>query len=217
MHMIYCPCDQSMAIDIIQFSSVQSLSHVWLFATPWTAAHQASLSVTHSWSLLKLISIKLVILSSHPNLCFPPLFLPPIFPSIRVFSIRSVLASGGQSIGASASASILPVNIQDWFPLGWTGLISLQSKELLTTLNSSSTPQFKSIHSLALRFLYGPTLISTHEYWKNHSFGYIQLISQRQNILQGKRDSFGKTEVSTCTYLFYLSNFFLNQERANHF
>ena len=99
------------------FSSVQSLSHVRLFATPWTAAHQASLSITNSWSLLKLMSIESVMPSSHLILCHPLLLLPSIFPNIRVFSNESVLCiigrTEGQSIGASASASVLPVNIQD--------------------------------------------------------------------------------------------------------
>ena len=89
------------------------------------------------------------------------------FPAPRSFQMSQLSASGGQSIGASASASLLPMNIQDWFPLGWTGWISLQSKGLS---KSSPTPQFKSINSLALSFLYGPTLTSIHDYWKNHSF-----------------------------------------------
>ena len=76
-------------------------------------------------------------------------------------------ASSGQSIGASASASVLPMNIQDWFPLGWTDWISLQSKGLWRV---SPTPQFKSINSLALSFLYSPTLTSIHDYWKKYSF-----------------------------------------------
>ena len=104
---------------------VQSLSHVQLFVTPWTAAHQASLSFTISQSLLKLMSIELVMPPNHPNLCCPLLLLPSMFPSIRVFSNESVLLSGGQSIGASASTSVLPMNIQGWFPLGWTGLITV--------------------------------------------------------------------------------------------
>ena len=106
--------------------SVQSLSHVWVFATPWTAAHQASLSITNSWSLLKLMSIESVMPSNHLILCHSLLLPPSIFPSIRVFSNES----GGQSIGISASASVLPMNIQDSFPLGWTGWISLQSEGL---------------------------------------------------------------------------------------
>ena len=82
------------------------------FATPWTAAHQASLSFTISWSLPKLMSIELVMPSNHLILCYPLLLLPSIFPSIRVFPMSWLLASGGQSIGASASASVLPMNIQ---------------------------------------------------------------------------------------------------------
>ena len=91
------------------FVSVQLLSCVRLFETPWTAVHQASLSITNSWSLLKLMSIESVMPSNHLILCCPFLYLPSIFHSIRVFS----KPSGGQNIGASASASVLPVNIQD--------------------------------------------------------------------------------------------------------
>ena len=87
---------------------------------PWTAARQASLSIINSRSLLKLMSIRLVMPSNHLVLCCPLLLLPSIFPSIRVFS-NEFLISGGQSIAVSASASVLPMNIQDWFPLGWTG------------------------------------------------------------------------------------------------
>ena len=100
---------------------VQSLSPVQLFVTPWTAAHQASLSFTISWSLLKSIPIELVILSNHLIPCCPLLLLPSIFPGIRVFSNESVLSSGGQNIGASASASVLPMTIQGWFPLEFIG------------------------------------------------------------------------------------------------
>ena len=89
--------------------------HLWLLATPWTAARQASLSLTSSWSLLKLVSIKLVVPSNHLILCLPLLLLPSVFPSIRVFSMSQFFTSGGQNIGVSASASDLPVNIQDWF------------------------------------------------------------------------------------------------------
>ena len=97
--------------------------------------------------------IELMMSSIHPFLCFPHLLLPSIFPSIRVFSVNQYFASGGQSIGASASALILPMDIQDWFPLGWTQ-------------ESSPTPQFKSINSSGLSFLYRPTLTSKHDYWK---------------------------------------------------
>ena len=114
---------------VLQFSSVQSLSCVWLFATPWTAAHQASLSISNSWSSPKPMSIESVMPSNHLILCRPLLLLPSIFPSIRVSSSQ-FFTSGGQSIGASVSPSVLPMNIQSWFPLGLTGLVSLQSKGL---------------------------------------------------------------------------------------
>ena len=95
-----------------QFSSIQLLSRVQLFATPWTAARQASLSITNSWSLLKLMSIELVMPSNHLILCHPLLLLPSTFPIIRVFSNESVLRTWWPNIGVSASASVLPVNIQ---------------------------------------------------------------------------------------------------------
>ena len=102
----------------------QLLNHVLLFLTPWIAACQASLSFTISRSLLKLMSIESVILSSHLILCHL-LLLPSIFPASRSFPMSQLFSSGDQSIGASASASVLPVNFQGWFPLGWTlGLIS---------------------------------------------------------------------------------------------
>ena len=115
--------------SILSFSSVQLLSHVWLFVTPWTAAQQASLSITNSQSLFKLMAIESVMPSNHLILCHPLFLLPSIFPSIRVFS-NEFFASGSQSIGASTSASVLPMNIQDWFPFRWTGWIFLQSKGL---------------------------------------------------------------------------------------
>ena len=161
-------------LEFSNFSSVQSLSHVLLFVTPWTAAHQASLSITNSQSLLKLMSIELVMPSNHLILCCPLLLLHSVFPSIGFFPVSQFFESGGQSIGVSASASVLPMNIQDWFPLGLTGLI-LQPKGLS---ESSPTPQFKSINSLALSFLYSPTRTSIHDYWKNHSFGWMDLCWQ---------------------------------------
>ena len=90
--------------------------------------------------------------------------------------MNQFFASGGQSNGVSASASVLPMNIQAWFPLGWTGWISLQSPR--DSQESSPTSQFKSINSLALSFLYDPTLTSIHDYWKNHSFDYTDLCRQ---------------------------------------
>ena len=107
-----------------QFSSVQSLSHFWLFVTPWIAARQASLSITNSWSLLKLMSIQ----PSHPVVHFSS--CPQSLPASESFPMSQLFAWGGQSTGVSALASVLPVNIQDWSPLGWTSWISLQSKGL---------------------------------------------------------------------------------------
>ena len=121
-----------------EFGSVQSLSRVWLLATPWTAASQASPSITNFWSLLKLMSTESVMSLNHLNLCWPLLLLPSIFPSIRVFLVTKFFTSGGLSIGASASASVLPMNIQDWFPLGLTGWISLQSKGLSRVFSNTT-------------------------------------------------------------------------------
>ena len=101
---------------VIQFSSIQLLSRVQLFETPWIAARQASLSITNSRRLHKLMSIESVMPSSHLILCHPLLLLPPIPPSIRVFSNESTVSWGGQSIGVSALASVLPMNTQDWSP-----------------------------------------------------------------------------------------------------
>ena len=114
---------------------VQSLRRVWLFATPWTAAHQASLSCTISQSLLKLMSIESVMLSNHLVLCCPLLLLPSIFLSIRVFSTST---SGGQNIGASASLSVFAMNIHGWLPLGLPGLISFLFKGLSRVFSSTT-------------------------------------------------------------------------------
>ena len=122
-----------------RISSVQSLSCVRLLAIPWTAARQASLSITNSRSLLKLMSIESVMPSNHLILC--PLLPPSIFPSIRVFSNESVLHIRWQSIGVSVSTSVLPMNTQDWFPLGWTGWISLQSKGLSRFFSNTTAPK----------------------------------------------------------------------------
>ena len=110
----------------VQFSSLVMSNSV----TPGTAAHQASLSITNSQDLLKLMSIKSVMPSNHLIICHPLLLLPSVFPSISVFSNESVLHIRWLKYWASASASFLPMNIQDWFPLGLIDLISLQSKWL---------------------------------------------------------------------------------------
>ena len=120
------------------FFVVQLLSHIWLFATPWTAARHPSLSITNSWSLLKLMSTESVMPSNHLNLCCPLLLLPSILPSIRVFSNESVLRIRWPKYW-SFSFSISPSNnIQDWLLLGLTGLISLQSKGLSRVFSSTA-------------------------------------------------------------------------------
>ena len=132
---------------------IQSLSHVRPFPSPWTAAPRASLSYTISLSLLKLMPIESLMPSNHFILCHPLLLLPSIFTSIRVFFLVSQpFVTGGQSIGASASASVLPENIQDWFPLGLTGWISLQSKEF-SRVFSNTTIQKASILQPSVFFM----------------------------------------------------------------
>ena len=151
----------------LKVNSVQSLSHVWLFVAPWTAACQASLSITNSQGLFKLMFIELVMPSNHLILCHPLLLLPSIIPSIRVFSNESALRIKWPKYW-SFSFSISPSN-------EYSGLISFRMDwfDLLTVhgiLESSPTPQFKNINSLALNFLYGPTLTSIHNYRKSPNF-----------------------------------------------
>ena len=151
----------------VQFSSVQSLSRFRLFVTPWTAARQASQSIANSRSLFKLISMESVIPSNHLILRRPLLLPPSIFPSIKVFSNESVLCIRWPKYW-SFSFNISPSNEHSGlisFRIDWFDLLAVQG-----TLESSPTPQFKSINCLALSFLYGPTLTSIHDYWKNHSF-----------------------------------------------
>ena len=138
---------------------------------PMDCSTPGSLSITNSPSLLKLMYIESLMSSSHLIFCHPLLLLPSMFPSIRMFSKHQYFASGSQSIGVSASASFLPMNIQDGFPLGWTAWISLHT----VGLESSPTPQLKSINSSALSFLYGPTLTSIRDYWKKHSLDWMDL------------------------------------------
>ena len=127
----------------LQFSSVQSLSHVRFFATPWTAAHQASLSNTNPQSLLKLMSIELVMLFNYLILCHP-LLTPSIFPSIRVFSMSQFLTSGGQSIDWSFSFSISPSNEYSGlisFRMDWLDFLAVQEtlKSLLQHHSSKAS------------------------------------------------------------------------------
>ena len=138
--------------------------------TAWGQPHgcQASLSITNSQSLLKLTYIKSVMSSNHLIFCRPLLLLPSIFPSIRVFSSESVLRTRWTKYW-SFSFSISPSNEYSGlisFTMDWLNLHAVQRD----SQEYSPTPQFKSINSLALSFLYNPNLTSIHDYWKNHSF-----------------------------------------------
>ena len=149
-------------------SSVQSLSHVRLFATPWTAACQTSLSITNSRSLLKVMSIASVMPSNHVILCCPLLLPPSIFPSIRVFSNELVLRIRWPKYCQLQHQSFQWILRTDFLLNGLVGspCSSRDSQEY------SPTPQFKTINSSVLSFVYSPTLTSIHDYWKKHSFDY---------------------------------------------
>ena len=116
---------------------VQLFSHILLFATPWTTMCQAFMSFTISWSLFKFKSIESLMPSNHLILCHPLLLMPYFSPASGSFLMSKLFASGGQSIGTSPSASVLPMNVQDWIPLGCTTLISLQHKGLLVFSNTT--------------------------------------------------------------------------------
>ena len=151
----------------LSISSVQSLSRVPLSATPWTAARQASLSITNSRSSLRLTSIESVMPSSHLILCRPLHLLPPIPPSIRVFSNESALRMRWPkywSLSFSISLSNEHPGLIS-FRIEWLDLLAVRG----TLKSLSPTPQFKSINSSALSFLHSPTLTSIHDYWKNYS------------------------------------------------
>ena len=140
----------------------QLLSCVWIFVTPWTSACQASLSMSVSLSLFKLMFIESVMPSNHFILCHPLLLLPSIFPNISIFSNESA-----PCIRWPFSFSINPSNEYSWlisFRIDWSDLLAVQE--------SSPALQFKSINSSGLSLLYGPTLTSIHDYWKNHSFHF---------------------------------------------
>ena len=150
--------------------SLQLLSHVRLFATPWTAAGQASLSITNSQSLLKLLSIELVMPSTTSSSGIPFSSCLQSFPVLESFQMRQFFAD--ICAGLSASTSVLPMNTQDSFPLGWTVWTSLQSQEF------SPTPQFKRVNSLVLSFLYSPTLTSIPDYWKTIALARWTLLAK---------------------------------------
>ena len=141
-------CFYVLLVFLLTMNMFSSLSHVQLFVTPWTAACQASLSITNSWSLLKLMSIESLIPPNHLMLCCPLLLLPSIFPSIRLFPVSQFFTSGGQSIGQHQSFQwIFRTDfLQD-------GLVRSPCYPR-DSQESSLTPQFKSINSLALGFLY---------------------------------------------------------------
>ena len=149
----------------------QSLSRVWLFVTPWTEARQASLSFTVSWSLLKIMSIELVMPYNHLILCFPLLLLPSIFPIIRVFSNESALHIRWPNYW---SFSISPY-------IEYLGLISsrINQFDLLAFQGTlKSLPQHHNLKASILQrisFLDGTILTSIHDYWKNQSFEYTDL------------------------------------------
>ena len=159
-----------MAINLkfIKFVVVLSLSHVWLFVTPWTTAHQALLYSTISWRLLKFRSIELVMLRNHLILCCPLLLLSSIFSNIRIFSNESALTIRWPKYW-SFCFSIRPAN-------EYSGLISFRMKwlDLLAVQRTlkSSLQHHKIISSSVLGLLYASTLTSLHDYWKNYSFNY---------------------------------------------
>ena len=153
-------------IQSLQFSSVQLLGCVRLFATPRTTACQTSLSITNSQSPPKPVSIKSVMPSNHLIFCRPLLLLPSFFPSIRVFPNESALRIRWPKYW-SFNFNISPSNEHPgliYFRMKWFDLLAVQG-----TLKSSPTPQFKTINSSVLSFLYSPTFTSIHDYWKNHS------------------------------------------------
>ena len=168
------------------FGSVQLLSHVQLFVTPWTAARQASLSITKSRSLLKLMSIELVMPSDHRILCSPLLLLISIFPSIRVFSNESVLGIRWPKYW-SFSFSISPSNEYSGlisFRMDWLDLLAVQG-----TLKSLF--QHHSSKASILRcsaFFYSPALTSIHDYWKNQGFDYMDLCLKMTSLLFNSLD-----------------------------
>ena len=155
----------SLTFRVLQFNSVQSLSCVPLFLTPWTAACQASLSINNSQSLLKTCLLSRWCYPAISSSVFPFSSCFQSFPASESFPMSQLFAWGGQSIGVSASASVLKMNTQDWFPLGWTGWISLQSKGLSRGF-SNTTVQKHQFFS----YLYSPTLTSIRDYQKSHSF-----------------------------------------------
>ena len=166
--------------EYTEFNSVQSLSHVRFFVTPWTAAHQASLSITNSWQSIWAYSNSCPLSQwYHPTISssvIPFSSSLQSFPASGSFPRSQFFAPGGQSIRASVSASVLPINIQSCFPLG---LISLLSKGLSGFFSSTTVQKHQF---LVLSFFDGPTLLSVHGYRKIHSFDYMNLCWQSTGL-----------------------------------
>ena len=158
------------------YTVVQSLSCVWLLATPWTAACQASLSFTLSQSLLKLVSVESVMPFNHLILCHPFSSCLQSFLASRSFLMSWFFTSVGQSIGASALASDLPIYIMGWFLLGLTGLISLQSKGLSRVFSNTTIQKHQFFGTQPFC---DPTFTSVHDAWKSCSFDYTDLCQKR--------------------------------------
>ena len=146
--------------------SVQTLSSAQLFATPWTTQHTRPPCPSPTSGVYPNISIELVMPSNHLILCRPLLLLPSIFPASGSFQMSQLSASGGQNIGVSASTSVLPMTIQDWFTLGLTGLISLQSKDL-SRLFFNTTVQKHQFFDSQLSLQSNSQIHNDH--WKKHS------------------------------------------------
>ena len=155
-------------IFINKFNSLHLLSHVQLFATSWTAACQASLSITNSWRVLKLMSIESVMPSNHFILGHPLLLLPSIFPRIRVFSYESALCIRWPKYWSFSISPSSEYSGLISFKIDWSDLLAVQG-----TLKSLLQHHSSKVSILWLSFLYGPTLTSMYDYWKNHSFGWI--------------------------------------------
>ena len=149
----------------VQFSSLQLLSRVPLFATPWIAAHQASLSITNTQSSLKLMSIESVMPSSHLILVVPFSSCPQSLLASESFPMSQLFAWGGQSKGVSALVSFLPKNTQGLSPLEWTGWISLQSKGLSRVFSNITVQKHQFCHAQFSSQSNSPI----HDHWKNHS------------------------------------------------
>ena len=165
-----------MLLVAFPFSSVSAVTQSCrTLCDPMDCSPPSLVSIANSQSLVKLMSVDSVMPSNHLIICHPLLLPPPPASAPGSFLISQLFASGGQSIEVSASASVLPMNIRDGFPLGWTGWISLQSKGL-SRVFSNTTVQKHQFFTLS--FLYSPTLTSIHDYWKDHRFDQKDLCWQ---------------------------------------